>query len=371
MRLHLGFTEFIFVKAPHLVKRILVSEDARFGEGKWTQRGQFLLGDCIITREGVSHAERRKLIQPGFRDFDNTTHSDQMAKAITHCTQSWNDGDIVEMRTEMARMALAISCVFLFGEDPQANHPAVFEDLWLINCRLSSPPVPQGQVRAALGRIRGAARQMRGGLIVQQLKSAGLSDEAIDREIIALMVASIDTTPGTLSWIWTLLDQNPVVADALHQELAEKFAGSAPLVDDLGGLTTFKNIMMEVLRLHPPVRFVDRRALEDMTLGQIEVKAGDYILMSPLLNHRDERYWPRPDKFDPDRWLSGGRSSVDRFAYFPFGAGPHACIGGALAQREIGMLISTLAQRWRFQTVGEPPNPHLVPPRFDMKINAR
>jgi cytochrome P450 len=371
IRLHLGFTEFIFVTEPELIKQILVSEDSRFGEGKWTQRGRLLLGDCIITQEGASHAEIRKLIQPGFRDFDSATHSKQMSDAIEHYTRSWTDGDIVEMRTEMAQLALAISGVFLFDQDPQEIHAAIFEDLWLINNRLSRPPFGRREVRAALVRIQETARQMRRGRLLQRLMAAGLAEAAIDREIIALMVASIDTTPGTLAWIWTLLGQNPDVSGALHRELEEKFAGSPPKVDDLGGLSTLKNIMMEVLRLQPPVRFVDRRALEGMTLGEISISAGDYILMSPLFNHRDERYWDRPDDFEPGRWVAGGRSAVHRFAYFPFGAGPHACIGGALAQREIGMLISTLAQRWEFHTVGASPNPHLVPPRFEMKIKAR
>ncbi len=360
--LHLGLTKFVFVASPALIKHVLVTGDASFGEGKWTQRGQHYLGDCIITREGAAHAERRRLIQPAFRQFDDEQHKAQMKEAIAQYTESWRDGDVLEMRREMGRLALAIACTFLFGEDPQENHPGLFEDLWQINSALSSLPRPGRPTDPALTRIRLAARGLRNGVAVRQFREADLAEEDIDREIIALMIASIDTTPGALSWIWTELSQHPEIEKALCRELRDRSPEPSNIL---------RNVVAEVLRLHPPVRFVDRRALVNMKLGDVEVRAGDYVLMSPFLNHRDRHYWDAPDSFRPERWSDGGRASVDRFMYFPFGAGPHACIGGALAQREIDQVVTALLPRWRFKTVGTPPDPRLVPPHFEMRIESR
>ena len=61
-----GLSEFALVRSPELIQRILVTEDSRYGEGKWTLRGKYVMSDCLITREGNSHRERRKLMQPAF-----------------------------------------------------------------------------------------------------------------------------------------------------------------------------------------------------------------------------------------------------------------------------------------------------------------
>jgi cytochrome P450 len=68
--------------------------------------------------------------------------------------------------------------------------------------------------------------------------------------------------------------------------------------------------------------------------------------------HRDPRFWPVPDRFDPVRFeLDRSRRRVP-FTYFPFGGGPRLCIGSGLAFLEAQLILATVARRYR---------PRLVP----------
>jgi cytochrome P450 len=71
--------------------------------------------------------------------------------------------------------------------------------------------------------------------------------------------------------------------------------------------------------------------------------------MSPYTIHHDERYYPDPFKFDPDRWTEEARASRPKFSYFPFGGGPRVCIGEQFAWMEGVLLIATIASRWKLR----------------------
>jgi cytochrome P450 len=70
--------------------------------------------------------------------------------------------------------------------------------------------------------------------------------------------------------------------------------------------------------------------------------------------HRDARFWPDPDKFIPERWLSQSvKEASQRFIYFPFGGGVRRCIGESFAWTEGILLLATLASRWKMRMVPE------------------
>jgi cytochrome P450 len=71
--------------------------------------------------------------------------------------------------------------------------------------------------------------------------------------------------------------------------------------------------------------------------------------------HRDPRYFPEPEKFDPDRWLPDKAQKLPKFAYFPFGGGPRQCLGASFAMMEATLLLATIAQRFQFRPVSSDP----------------
>ncbi|HYN85015.1 MAG TPA: cytochrome P450, partial [Pyrinomonadaceae bacterium] len=98
-----------------------------------------------------------------------------------------------------------------------------------------------------------------------------------------------------------------------------------------------------------------RRALKDYAVGGYRVPAGSIVLMSQYVIHRDARYFPEPEKFDPERWTPEARQARPQFSYFPFGGGPRRCIGEGFAWMETTLVLAALARRWRMRLVAGHP----------------
>jgi cytochrome P450 len=78
---------------------------------------------------------------------------------------------------------------------------------------------------------------------------------------------------------------------------------------------------------------------------------GNAITVPPWILHRDPRYFfPHPDAFIPERWLSGDGSSeqylTSRDAFIPFSAGLQNCVGRPLAQMAMRYVLASLM--WNF-----------------------
>jgi cytochrome P450 len=73
--------------------------------------------------------------------------------------------------------------------------------------------------------------------------------------------------------------------------------------------------------------------------------------MSPFVVHRDPRWFPEPEQFDPERWRPETSEMRPKFSYFPFGGGARVCIGERFAWMEGVLLLATIAQRWRLRLV--------------------
>lgn len=70
--------------------------------------------------------------------------------------------------------------------------------------------------------------------------------------------------------------------------------------------------------------------------------------MPPYVIHRDERYfYPNPNAFWPERWLSGDPSiKTTQAAFLPYSVGPMNCAGKLLAQLELRVVLAMLVQRF-------------------------
>jgi len=137
----------------------------------------------------------------------------------------------------------------------------------------------------------------------------------------------------------------------LEDEL-DRVVGDRPVrAEDVPELPFTKMVIEESMRLYPPAHTMSREALGPDRLGDIELKKGSNVLIVPWLLHRHRKLWDRPDEFRPERFTPDQVAARPRFAYIPFGAGPHICIGAAFAMTEAILCLATLAKRFRLTLV--------------------
>jgi cytochrome P450 len=128
-----------------------------------------------------------------------------------------------------------------------------------------------------------------------------MTDRQLRDEAMTLFLAGHETTALALSWAWYLLANHPEVEERLLAELRAVLGGRPPAVADLPRLRYTEQVMLEVLRLYPPVYTIGREAIADTEVGGYPVPAGTTLLMSQWVMHRDPRYFDKPEKFDPER----------------------------------------------------------------------
>jgi len=188
-----------------------------------------------------------------------------------------------------------------------------------------------------------------------------MTDQQVRDEAMTIFLAGHETTANALTWTWYLLSTASDVEARVHDEIDRVLQGRMPTVADIGSLPYVEKVVTESMRLYPPAWIIGRRALEDYQIGEYVAPARSIFVMSPYVLQHDARYFPDPDRFDPDRWTPEFRAALPPFAYFPFGGGPRRCIGESFAWMELVLVVSTIAQQWRLHLVpGHPVEPQPV-----------
>jgi cytochrome P450 len=375
----IGRIHFYFFSHPELVREVLVTRNSSFIKGLALQRTKIVLGEGLLTSEGELHKRQRRLAQPAFHRQRIHHYGEQMVEKAVQARERWRDGEEVDVAHEMMRLTLAVVAKTLFDADvdDEADEigaaltelmlmfPLLIHPLSTLIVRL--PFLPQvRRFRRAMARLDKTIyaiidERRRGGvdrgdllsmlMLATDVEADGgtMSDLQLRDESMTIFLAGHETTANALAWTWYLLARNPAVECELHRELDEVLAGRTPTPDDYPRLPYTEMVLAESMRLFPPAWAIGRFAEERVTIGEWAVPKGALVLVSQWVTHRDPRFWPDPEKFDPLRFTSDAKAQRPKMAYFPFGGGGRVCIGESFAWMEGVLLLATIAQRWRFE----------------------
>lgn len=370
------------LRHPDHLREVLTTRASSYGKqhSAFAQLSR-VLGEGLLISEGDTWMRQRRMVNPGFAPPRMRAYGEIMVDEARHTSRTWSDGTSLSIEKEMTELTLRIVSRTLFGHDvSKEDASAISRAMNAFQRSLSSPdflpawvPSPQRRELARsiadidrivyrLIRERRDVAGARSGptreradllqLLVDAVdpegsETARLTEREVRDQLVTLFLAGHETTSQALTWTFYCLSQSPAAEAALHEELDRVLEGRDPTFEDLERLPYTEQVILEAMRLYPPVYAIARRAHEDTEVGGYRVPRGSEVMIWVYMTHRDERFYPEPEVFRPERFAKDRLAALPKLAYLPFGAGPRACIGKSFAIMEARLILATIAQRHR------------------------
>ena len=378
---------------PDLIRDVLVTNQKNFVKSRALVRAKRVLGEGLLTSEGEFHLRQRRLAQPAFHRDRIATYGCSMVDYAERTSSRWRDSEQLDIHDEMMKLTLAIVAKTLFSADVEKEAAEIGEALTVTFEAFNVGILPFSEIleklplrymkrfEAARARLdatiyriideRRSSGEDRGDLLSMLLLAqdtegdgGGMTNTQLRDEAMTIFLAGHETTANALSWTWYLLSQHPEVEARFHQEI-DALGDRLPQPEDLPNLSYTRMILAESMRLYPPAWAVGRRALNDFEANGYLIPARSMVLMSQYIVHRDPRFYPDPERFDPERWWSEIAAARPKFSYFPFGGGTRICIGEQFAWMEGILALVTIGRHWRMRYLDD------SPPEIEPRITLR
>lgn len=362
VRCRLG-TEAYLLNDSEDVRHVLATNHANYAKARRLagHRAEWRGGHGLLTSTGADHLRKRRTLQPIFREELVERLAARARVNADRLLDGWDDGAEVDVASALMELSQRNILETLFGSASEetlallvaANRARrrFVEDVYFSLFPLPDYlPTPTNVAYARTMRrvdpmIYGAIAERRRShdrpddLLTSLLEATDedgrtMSDRQLRDEILTFALTGHETVGEALAWTLFLL--------AGHSEAD---AGLARSQDPTYALRTVR----ESMRLFPPTWIYARVARSaDALPSGTGVSAGAMVYLSPYVLQRSPRLWPDPERFDPDRFLPDAVRARPRYAYFPFGGGPHVCIGESLALTQILAVLERLVTWFRF-----------------------
>jgi cytochrome P450 len=395
------------VNSSDLIRDVLVTKAKSFRKvTKATRVLQGIAGDGLLISEGDFWLRQRRLVQPAFHGSRMSRYADVVVAHTRRMLDGWRrtgfkpvppHGTLINMPDEMRQLTLAIIAKSLFdveltGRAAQLSEVSriltetTFREVVSLFTLPDWLPLPSkrrkrwalqtlDQLIGEIIRARRASGEDKGDLLSMLLlavdeegDSRGMTDQQARDEAKSLFLAGHDTAAAALTWTCYAIARHPEVEARLYQEVEAVLGERPATIEDLPRLQYAEMVVKESLRLYPPIwDLTTREAVSNVELGGYELPKGSWIAVAPYVTQRDPRFFANPDQFDPERFgchahaigvnkpdpgaqQGVGMPRVEQippYAYIPFGAGPHVCIGNTFAMMEMTLVVATILQHFR------------------------
>ncbi len=401
---------------PDLIADMLVRDASHHHRNLVMQRARDVLGTGLLTSEEPLHMRQRRLAQPAFLRERIASYAEVIGAQTLALTARWQPGATADLHPAMLELALRIvgKCLFDLDQlddiDAMASAVDAFTSFVPLSflpfaTQIQRLPIPSmrrlQRGKAHLDRLiygmiaeRRADPTDRGDLLSMLLNAtdpepdtnasptdaaashsavlpaAAMTDQQLHDECVTIILAGHETTANALSFALHLLALHPEIQQQLHTEAvvvlgpgsAEPAATRIPSAADYARLPLATQIFAEAMRLYPPVWVTARTCVTPYTIAGYVIPAGASLLAPQFAVHRDPRFFPNPDRFDPRRFTPEAKATRPRLSYFPFGGGNRQCIAEGLAWMEGALVLAIIARDWRLTLQpGAPRHPALKP----------
>lgn len=208
------------------------------------------------------------------------------------------------------------------------------------------------------------------------MRGADIDNKQLRDDLMTMLIAGHETTAAVLTWSLFELSKHPEILATVVEEIDRVVGDRAPNLDDIKEMKQVRLVIAETLRMYPEPPLLIRRCRTEDKLpaggGREATVIRGMDIFLPLYNiHRDERFWPNPDTFDPQRFTRPYKNPdipdwagfdpekwskmlypnevASDFAYMPFGAGARKCVGDEFAIMEAVVTLSMVLRRFDFE----------------------
>ncbi|KAH8336062.1 hypothetical protein KR074_002727, partial [Drosophila pseudoananassae] len=177
------------------------------------------------------------------------------------------------------------------------------------------------------------------------------NEKDIIDEVNTIMFEGHDTTSAGSSFALCMMGIHKDIQEKVFAEQKAIF-GDNMLRDctfaDTMEMKYLERVILETLRLYPPVPLIARRVDYDLKLasGPYTVPKGTTVIVLQYCVHRRPDIYPNPTKFDPDNFLPERMANRHYYAFIPFSAGPRSCVGRKYAMLKLKVLLSTIVRNY-------------------------
>ncbi|MFG3496515.1 cytochrome P450 [Streptomyces sp. NPDC047928] len=364
-------------------QRILATDSANFRkDNTFYQEVRESFGNGLLTSQDEDYLRQRRLVQPLFTRRRVDGYADAVTAETATMTAAWRNAPdaTVDVVAEMTRLTLRAVARILFGTDVEAAvdvvercFPVIGDYVLRRGFSPANPPrhwptpgnrraaAATSELYAVCDRIIEERRADAGAATGDDLltllaqagddEDSGLDAAGIRDQVLIFLLAGHETTATSLAFALHLLARHPEQQDRARDEVGRVLAGRTPEASDLDKLPYLGQVLKESMRLYPAGPVIGRRAVAATEIGGHVIPAGADVVVAPWVTHRHTRYWDDPERFDPERFTPENEKDRPRYAWFPFGGGPRACIGQHFSMLESVLALAMILQEYELAAV--------------------
>jgi cytochrome P450 len=339
-----------------------------------------LVGNGLLTSEGEVWRRQKRLVQPLFTHSRVAGYVGMMSEESAQLVERWTEmrtkDGTVDLHSEMTRFSLRVVSRVLFGTDidriipvlkdnvPYLSKKAFNRSLAPVHIPSHWPTPGNRHLDRAVNEIYEVVDQLiadrranpsGGDDLLSLLLSAqdpeggiGLTDAEVRDQVLIFLLAGHETTATSLTFTLHLLGLHPEIQQKVRDEAERVLGDRLPEHADTRELTYVTMAIKEAMRLYPAVYVIPRLVAVEDEVGGYTLPAGSVAALAPWVTHRHPDFWEDPERFDPERFTPDKEKARHRYAYFPFGGGPRACIGQYFSMLESIVVTPVLIRAFQF-----------------------
>jgi sterol 14-demethylase len=323
--------------------------------------------------------EQLHMLLPALQDKRMRSYAEIIGREVEEAIAGWGDEGVVDFYEFCQVLTNFTSSHCLLGpefrRDLTKEFSAVYHDLErsIIPLVYIHPHLPIPTFRKR-DRARKKLGEMVSGIVEKRRKSGfvgedflqtlmesryadggTLTDHEITGMLVAAMFAGHHTSSVTTAWTMFELLQHPHELKRVVDEVDQVYAKDPTLsFGSVRELSVTEWAVKEALRIHPPLFILLRTVMQDFEISGYTIPKGAWLIVSPLVAHKQDDVFADAMKFDPDRYGPGRQEDKRPFSYISFGGGRHKCMGNSFALLQVKAIMAKLLHEYEFELYGDP-----------------